>query len=219
MRSKKHRLALVLSLLAVLALFLSACSDGGDEESEPPPDTVEEEGSDTAAELDELCTTGREASEQAGEDFSAALDDLDEAATSGDEDAYAAALDDAESAAEAIIDALDDFLTDVEDVDVPADQQEALDEYVAVKEEQVALAEDLRDAIVADDLDAFNEAAGELEDAEDDHDERSLEAAEALGAAECEPDSGSDDSDDSSDDSTDDSGSDDEPETFDPDNS
>ncbi|OWY61107.1 hypothetical protein B7486_65570 [cyanobacterium TDX16] len=110
---------------------------------------------------------------------------------------------------------------------VPADQQEALDEYVAVKEEQLGLAEDLRDAIAADDGDAFEEVGTELEEVEDDHDERSLEAAEALGATECEPDSGSDGSDDSdddgsddsSDDSTDDSGSDDEPDTFDPDNS
>jgi hypothetical protein len=222
MRSKKHPLALVLSLFAVLALFLGACSDGGVEESEPPQDTVEEEGTDAAAELDALCTTGREASDLAGDDLEAALEELGEADSSGDTEAYAAALDDAESAAEAIIDTIDDFLTDVEDVSVPADQQEALDEYVVVKEEQLVLAEDLRDAIASDDGDAFNEVAGELEDAEEDHDERSLEAAETLGASECEPDSGSDDADDSSDDSSDDSddsGSDDEPETFDPDNS
>lgn len=220
-----HRspLSLLLALLGAVALLLSACGDDGGVEESDPPDTVEEEADDAFVEqLDELCAAGRAASDEAADDLNAALEDVGQADTDGDEAAYAEALDEAETAAEGLIDALDDFLTDVEEVEVPSELQGDLDDYVELREEQLPLYTELRDAIAADDGDAFTAVTEEIQSSEDEFDERALAAAEALGAAECEPESdgGSGDSDDdSSSDDSDDSGSDggDDAEVFDPD--
>ena len=194
-----HRFPLVLALaaLAGLTLLLGACSDDGDDEAATTTTTAAEDPTDDFVEqVDALCAAGRAAAEVAGEDLEAALGDLGEADTSGDAEAYAEAQDEAATAAEGILDSLDDFEADVAQLDVPADLEGALDDYLEVKQEQYVLAADLRDAIVADDGDAFQATLDELEETEEEFDERSLEAAQALGAAECEPDvdeSGSDD--------------------------
>jgi hypothetical protein len=190
MRStNRSPLVLALAALAGLALLLGACSDdGGDDDEAATTTTAAEDNTDDFVEqVDSLCAAGRAAADEAGEDLDAALAGLSEAESAGDTAAYDEALEEAETAAEGIIDSLDDFEAAVAQLEVPADLQGALDDYLEVKEEQFALAEDLRDAIVADDGDAFQATVGELEETEAEFDERSLEAAQALGAAECEP--------------------------------
>jgi hypothetical protein len=204
MRSKHHPLALLLALLAALAVFAGACTDdGGDEASDDPTNTVEEEGGDQAAEqLDELCTTGRDDTQVAADELSAALTTLGFAAPG--EPQYEETLDEAEAAAQDLIDALDAFITDAQALDVPEDQQAALDDYIAVKQEQVELAERLKEGLANDSADEINAVNADLEAAEEDHDQRSSEAADILQAQECQPDSSGDDSGNSGD-GTDDS--------------
>jgi len=215
MRStNRSPLTLLLPLLAAFALLVGACSDDGSEEETAPPDTVEEERADAFVEqLNELCNNGRAASDVAGEDLDAAFADIGEANDAGDTEAYGEALEEAESAAEGIIDSIDDFEAALGQVEVPADLQASLDDFLEVKQEQLVLAEDLRDAIVADDGNALQDTIDELEATNDEFDERSLEAAQALGAVDCEPEGDDAAADDSG---SDDSGSDDT-ETFDPD--
>ena len=187
--------ALVLAPVA-LTLVLAGCGDDDDGGSaataaDAPTETTEA-GEDFVEALDELCAQGDEASTAAGEDFDEALQAVSDADQSGDDEAYQEALDDAETAAEDILDALDEFESGVEELDVPPEAEEPLQTYLDALTEQRGAAEDLRDAIAADDGAAFNAALEELEAGNEESEEIRLEAAQELGAPECEPDSAGD---------------------------
>ncbi|MCB1017475.1 MAG: hypothetical protein KDB10_20480 [Acidimicrobiales bacterium] len=197
-------LRLVLALLAVGALVVAGCTDddgGGDDESADATTTTTEAADTAFAEqIDELCATGDAAATQAGDDFEAAIDDVTTATQAQDEAAYTAALDDAESAVEDIISAVETFLADVDELEVPADLQQPVDDYLETMETQLSLAEDLRAAIVADDGDAFNEVGQQIAAAEEETRPVRTDAANEIGAPACVPDgdedgSGSTDSD------------------------
>lgn len=140
------------------------------------------------AALDELCATSDDAATQAGNDFEAALAELQTATEAQDQAAYDAALDDAETAVEGIISTVEDFDAGVAELEVPADLQADLDAYLETLGSQLALAEQLRDAIVADDGEAFNNAVTEIQEADEATRQARTDAAEALGAQECVPD-------------------------------
>jgi hypothetical protein len=194
--SRRTPLLAVLSVLAAFAFVAGACGSDSDSdessddtEATSPPETVAEEDTDAfVAELDEFCAEADATATEAGEALNAALEDLGAADTSGDQVAYAVALEEATTAVEDVLEVFADFDAALADLDVPADLQSALDDFVAVKDEQKALAEDLLDAIVADDGDAFTEVTGELEATEAEFDEATAEAAEAMGTDECLPD-------------------------------
>jgi hypothetical protein len=173
-----------------LLLVLAGCGSSGDDES---ADTTAEATTTTtadtfAADLNALCVTGREATDAASADFQTALSDLQTADSAGDQAAYATALDQAETAMESIIGALEDFKADVDQLDVPADADAALSDYLAAVDQQLGYAEDARDAIAADDGPAFNTATDELQANSEDMDARRAEAATQLGADDCAPD-------------------------------
>lgn len=178
-------------VIATGSLALLGCSSSGDDASdttttaEADTTTTTDAGAEFATALNDLCATGQSTTDAAGEDLQAALDELATADSSGDTAAYATALDDAETATETVINAFDDFLAGVEDLDVPDDAQAALDDFTAGVEERQALTEDLRDAIAADDGAAFTDAFNALQDANDELDQVADDAAEALDAPDC----------------------------------
>jgi hypothetical protein len=191
--SSRTPLIAALAALTALVLVAGACGSDGDSESSDtteattPPETV----ADTDAfveQLDELCADADETATAAGDELNAALEELGAADDSGDEVAYAVALEEATTAVEDVLEVFAEFDTGIEGLDVPADQQSALDAFLEVKAEQQQLTEDLLDAIVADDGDAFTEVTDELSATEAEFDETTEAAAEAMGTEECVPD-------------------------------
>lgn len=180
--------------LALGALVATGCgSDGGDEESATttaPAETTTTVSADAefASALDDLCSTGDTAATAASADFQAALDALGAAAEAQDQAAYATALDDAESAVEDIISALEDFDTAVGELEVPTDLTQPVNDYLDAMGTQLALAEQLRQAIVADDGAAFNEAVDQIQQADEATRQARADAANEIGAPECVPD-------------------------------
>lgn len=185
---------LTLAVLAVGSLAVTACgSDGSDEDSATTTasgetTTTVDADAEFASAFNEACATGDEAATTAGEDFDAALERLGLATEAQDQAAYAAALDDAETAVEDIIAALEDFDTAVADLEVPAELAQPVNDYLDSLGTQLALAEQLRLAIVADDGDAFTEAVDQIEQADAATNTARTEAAEEIGAPECVPD-------------------------------
>lgn len=184
----------VLVALAASTLALAACSSDGDDTAATTT-TVAEATSTTAdataefsAALNELCVDGRAAAGQASDDLSAALDAVGQAAQDRDQAAYAAALDQAETAAEDIIDAFDDFGSAVDELDVPTELQQPLNDYLDAQGTQLALAQQLRDAIATDDGPAFNEAISQIQAADETTTQARAQAAAELDAPDCAPD-------------------------------
>ena len=179
-------------VIAAGSLALSGCGSSGDDEASDTTTTAvadttttADTAGDFAGALNELCVTGQDTTDAAGEDLQAALDDLTAADSSGDTAAYATALDQAETATEDAIGAFEDFLAAVDELDVPADAQTALDDLTASVEERLSLTQDLRDAIAADDGGAFTDAFNALRDANDRLDQAADDAAAALDAPDC----------------------------------
>lgn len=191
--------------IATGSLVLTGCGSSGGDEDADSTTTVAEATTTTSpsaafvAALDELCAASDEAATQAGNDFEAALAELGEATTAGDDATYASALDDAETAVEVIIATVEDFTADVAELEVPPELQADLDVYLETLGTQRELAEQLRAAIVADDGAAFNEAVSQIEQADAETRQIRVDAAEALGATECVPDDESTDGTDSTD--------------------
>lgn len=187
---RSNRLAV--AALAAGALVLAACgSDGADDAASSTSEATTTTVSATAefsSELNDLCLEGKGTAGQASDDLSAALDAVGQAAQDRDQAAYAAALDQAETAVEGIIGAFDDFQTAVADLDVPAELQGALDDYLEAQNTQLALAQQLRDAIAADDGEAFNTALEGIQDADASTTEARTTAAAELDAPDCAPD-------------------------------
>lgn len=187
--------------MAVLSLVLVGCGSSSDDSSSdttaasaPEATTTTSATDDFVAQLDELCATGRAATDAAGTDFETAISDIQVATDSGDDAAYAVALDAAETSMEAVIGAVDDFDAAVDQLDVPADAEAALADYVDALDQSKALAQDVRDAIAADDGAAFTDATAAIDAAGDQLDAQRADAAEALGADACVPDSSTDSS-------------------------
>lgn len=179
-------------VIATGSLALLGCSSSGDDNASDTTTTAEADttttidgGAEFASTLNELCATGQATTDAAGEDLQTALDELTSADASGDTAAYTAALDDAETATEDVIGAFEDFLAEVDQLDVPADAQTALDDLTASIEQRQALTEDLRDAIAADDGDAFTNAFNALQDVNAELDQAADDAAEVLDAPDC----------------------------------
>jgi hypothetical protein len=194
MRSKHHPLALLLALFATLALVLGACTDdGGEEETEAPSNTVEQEDADQSAEqLAELCTTGRDAIDIASGELDAALVTLGFAEPGQDQ--YEPDLEAADAAAQDLIDAMDAFVSDAQELDLPADQQSALDDYIASVEEQKANVETLKEGLSGDSPADVTDLSNQLAAVTDALDASGTEATEILQAQECGPDASGDDS-------------------------
>lgn len=189
--------------IAVLSLVLVGCGSSSDDSSsdttaasapEATTTTTTSATDDFVAQLDELCATGRAATDAAGTDFETAISDLQVATESADDAAYAVALDAAETSMETIIGAVDDFDAAVDQLDVPPDAEAALADYVDALDQTQALAQDVRDAIAADDGAAFTDATAAIDAAGADLDAQRADAAEALGADACVPDSSTDSS-------------------------
>ena len=186
---------LAVAALAAGALVLSACgSDGGDDEAattttaaEATTTTVDATAEFSSA-LNDLCAEGRTAADAASDDLSAALDAVGQAAQDRDQAAYAAALDEAETATEDIIDAFEEFGDAVAELDVPTELQQALNDYLDAQGTQLALAQQLRDAIAADDGDAFNETISQIQAADQSTTDARAAAAAELDAPDCAPD-------------------------------
>lgn len=199
---------LALTLLAAGSLILAACADddgGGDSGDDvAATTTTADAGAEFAEAIDALCAEGESAANEAGEDFDAAIDDLTAATETNDQAAYDAALDDAETAVEDIIGAVEAFVADVEALEVPTDLQQPVDDYLEAMETQISLAEDLREAIVNDDGQAFNEVGQEITEAEEETRPVRTDAANEIGAPSCVPDGDEDDADtsDTGDDTT-----------------
>ena len=162
----------ILVVLATGAFVLAGCgSDGGDDEAATttaPAETTTtvDANAEFAGAFDDACAAGDAASTAAGEDFEAALAALGEATQAQDDAAYATALDDAETAVEDIIAALEEFDATVAELDVPTDLAQPVNDYLEAMGTQLALAEQLRLAIVADDGEAFNEAGEQIQEAD-----------------------------------------------------
>ncbi|HMQ24417.1 MAG TPA: hypothetical protein PKA98_00390 [Acidimicrobiales bacterium] len=191
---------LALTLLAAGSLTLAACADDdggdpGDDVAATTTTTTADDGAEFAEAIDALCAEGESAANEAGEDFDAAIDDLTTATETNDQAAYNAALDDAETAVEDIIDAVESFVADVEALEVPTDLQQPVDDYLEAMETQISLAEDLREAIVNDDGQAFNEVGQEITEAEEETRPVRTDAANEIGAPSCVPDGDEDDAD------------------------
>lgn len=183
----------ILATVAIGTAVLAGCgSDGGDEAATTtaPAETTTtvDANAEFASAFDDACAAGDAAATAASEDFEAAIEALGQATQAQDDAAYATALDDAESAVEEIIAALEDFDDTVAALEVPTDLAQPVNDYLEAMGTQLALAEQLRQAIVADDGDAFNAAGEQIQQAEAATDPVRTEAAEAIGAPECAPD-------------------------------
>lgn len=185
---------LVLAALAVGSLALAACGSDGDDAAattttapEATTTTVDATA-EFAAAFDEACAVGDETATAAGEDFDDAIERLQLATEAQDDAAYATALDDAESAVEDIIAAVEEFDATIAALEVPTDLTQPVNDYLEAMGTQLALAEQLRLAIVADDGQAFNEAVQQIEQADDATSPVRTQAAEEIGAPECAPD-------------------------------
>jgi hypothetical protein len=191
-------------------LALLGCGSSGDDDADSTTTSAAEATTTTDAStafsslLNDLCTEGDAASTAAGDDFEAALADLQAADQAQDRAAYTVALDDAETATEAIISSIEDFGDAVDALDVPTDLQTPLNTYLDALGVQLALADQLRAALVADDGAAFSETIDQIEQADASNRQARADAAEELGAPECAPDE--DESTDESTDSTDSTG-------------
>ena len=169
----------ILAALAAATLLLTACGsdDGGGGDT-----------SEFSTALNDLCLDGKATAGRASDELTAALDALGQAAQDRDQAAYAAALEQAQTAVEGIIGAFDDFQAAVADLDVPAELQGSLDDYLDAQNTQRALAQQLRDAIATDDGAAFNDAITGIRDADQRTTEARTTAAAALDAPDCAPD-------------------------------
>lgn len=179
--------------LAAGAVLLTGCgSDGGDDEATTtaPAETTTtvDANAEFASAFNDACAAGDAAATAASADFDAAITALGEATQAQDDAAYATALDEAETAVEDIIAALEDFDTTVAGLDVPTDLAQPVNDYLEAMGTQLALAEQLRQAIVADDGEAFNETGEQIQQAEAATNPARTEAAEAIGAPDCVPD-------------------------------
>jgi hypothetical protein len=231
MRSKSHPLTLLLALVAAFALFLGACSDDDDGGIDEPEETTTSEAAADdpdafAAEVDALCETNDEESDQLNEDLSAALDDVDTALQEGDEEAAAEAADEAIAVFEQGVESNEQYIEDVEALGVPDEFRETIDGVIELLEEQNDIIADGVAALEERDYDAFIEVGNQIAAEEEETDERSQELADELGSENCGPDdeddvdgddSGSEDEDEAESDNAD-AGSDDELDTFDPSN-
>lgn len=185
---------LAVAALAAGALVLAACgSDGGDDAAtttSAAEATTTTAGADAefSQSLDALCVQGKADANQASDDLTAALQALGQAAQDRDQAAYADALAQAEAATTDIIGVFDDFQAAVADLDVPADLQPPLDDYLAAQTTQRDLAQQLHDAIAADDGDAYNAAVSAIQDADQSTTQARVDAAAALDAPDCAPD-------------------------------
>lgn len=186
---------LALAVLTAGSLALAGCgSDGGDEEQAATTSAPEETTTTVDADAEfadafnEACATGDEAATAASEDFDDAIERLGLATEAEDDAAYATALDDAETAVEDIIAAVEEFDATVGELDVPTELTQPVDDYLEAMGTQLALAEQLRLAIVADDGQAFNEAVEQIQQAEEATNPVRTSAAEEIGAPECVPD-------------------------------
>lgn len=184
--------------LAAGSLLLAGCgSDGGDDDAATttaPAETTTtvDANAEFASAFNDACAAGDEAATAASADFDAAIAALGEATQAQDDAAYATALDEAESAVEDIIAALEDFDATVAELEIPTDLAQPVNDYLEAMGTQLALAEQLRLAIVADDGDAFNETGEQIQEAEAATDPVRTEAAEAIGAPDCVPDDDAD---------------------------
>ncbi len=184
----------ILVVLATSAFVLAGCgSDGGGDEAATttaPAETTTtvDANAEFAGAFDDACAAGDAAATAASDDFDAAITALGQASQAQDDAAYATALDEAESAVEDIIAALEDFDDAVAALEVPTDLAQPVNDYLEAMGTQLALAEQLRLAIVADDGEAFNEAGEQIQQAEAATETARTEAAEAIGAPECVPD-------------------------------
>lgn len=168
-------------------LALSACasssSDTDSSESNTPPTTSA--GVAFSARLDGACA-------DAGDAFASAVEDLDTAVNSlgetTDEDDYLVALDDAESATEDLVEAFDDLEASIGGLAVPADLDTLVNEYLGDIREVRAATADLRQTIVDDDGDAFNDASTAMGQASDALGSRGEILAARADAPNCSPD-------------------------------
>ena len=172
-------------LLALVALLVSAAAcgssegSGGDEKTDEPKDeqeettTTEASEDDTVAfdewadEVDQICADSGEAIDALGEPA-----DLDELATM------------AADAADLVAEARDD----IEALGTPDENQDEVEEWLALLDEQADLYPDIIDAAEANDQDALEEVADEISGLQ----EEARAIAADLGLEECAEDDSTD---------------------------
>jgi hypothetical protein len=155
-----RRLVRRLLLLALLASLFAVAACGGDDDGGNSKE-------DAAAELNDIC-------EKYEDDFDEFEQQLEEA-TSGPE--VAGVLRDGSNK-------LDEAIDEVQDLDVPEEDKDQFDEFVAKSEEQRDLIEDAALAAEGEDSTRFQELGSQIEEASNAADE----AAKDYGADACADD-------------------------------
>lgn len=179
--SRLGRIAAVIA--CVLALFGCSSSDDSSSSSATTTGSGGGDASGFVTELSDACSTGQEALSSATTEFGTALDEL-RSATNREE--FQAAAADVESSAQAIVDALGEFKSSIEALDVPDDLSDALDSLTQSLEDQVDVANQLADA-PTDSVASYEAVLTDVQSDAEAARQAQTDAADALGASTCAP--------------------------------
>src|SRR3954471_22506252 len=138
--------------LLVSSLVLLGCSSGDDDSSSTTtaaPNTTTTTGAASfGSQLSNLCDSADQDATAAQQDFETAIAIVQDADPQSAE--YRSALDDAETAVESVLHTFDDFEQHVQQLDVPAEAQNTLDDYLHALDTEKGIFQDLRDSIASD---------------------------------------------------------------------